>query len=226
MLQIREYWAVVAKRWWILLLMVAITSTVAYGYSKSQRPIFRSSVSLLVEPARYDYGLTLVVQQILRQYSRMMQTTELAKLIDQQLHLDLTPDQLRAQLKISAVVEDSVLQIDVENPDPGLAQRIAGALATSFVDERSQAMSTRNPSDRIDVSMLDEPSPAVLSRPRTSTNVVAGAFLGLLLGLVIAFFLEFLDDTIKTSDDVDKFVASPVIGTIPTISSVETRRQS
>jgi len=37
------------------------------------------------------------------------------------------------------------------------------------------------------------------------------------LGGLIAFFLEYLDDTIKSSQDVEHYVAVPVVGSIPTI---------
>jgi capsular polysaccharide biosynthesis protein len=45
--------------------------------------------------------------------------------------------------------------------------------------------------------------------------MLAGAILGLIVGLVLAFVLEYLDDTLKTSEDVERIVGLPTLGAIP-----------
>ena len=42
-----------------------------------------------------------------------------------------------------------------------------------------------------------------------------GLVIGLLLGLGLTFFLEYWDDTLKTPDDVERFIHLPVMGTVP-----------
>jgi len=49
----------------------------------------------------------------------------------------------------------------------------------------------------------------------TRQRVVVGLLVGLFLGMVIAFFLEYLDQTIKTSSDVERALRIPVLGLIP-----------
>jgi capsular exopolysaccharide synthesis family protein len=49
----------------------------------------------------------------------------------------------------------------------------------------------------------------------TRQRVVVGLLVGLFLGLVIAFFLEYLDQTIKTAGDVERALRIPVLGLIP-----------
>lgn len=52
-------------------------------------------------------------------------------------------------------------------------------------------------------------------QPNTRINVLAGAILGLIVGLLLAFVLEYLDDTLKSSIDVERFVNLPTLGAIP-----------
>jgi succinoglycan biosynthesis transport protein ExoP len=52
-------------------------------------------------------------------------------------------------------------------------------------------------------------------KPRTMLNMAIGGVLGMFLGIGLAFLLEFLDNTIKTKEDVEKVLALPVIGQIP-----------
>jgi polysaccharide biosynthesis transport protein len=57
-------------------------------------------------------------------------------------------------------------------------------------------------------------------RPRREANFVVSLILGVLLGGCLAFLLEALDDRITTSAEVDRLLALPVLGHIPTIDAV------
>jgi len=46
-------------------------------------------------------------------------------------------------------------------------------------------------------------------------NIAIATLLGLMLGIGIVFLAEYLDDTIKTTEDVQKHLGLTVIGTIP-----------
>jgi len=52
-------------------------------------------------------------------------------------------------------------------------------------------------------------------KPRVMLNLAIGGVLGLFMGLGLAFLLEFMDNTVKNKDDVEKYLALPVIGQIP-----------
>ncbi|MFW5733583.1 MAG: polysaccharide biosynthesis tyrosine autokinase, partial [Oceanidesulfovibrio sp.] len=52
-------------------------------------------------------------------------------------------------------------------------------------------------------------------RPKTFLYLAAAAFFGLLLGLGLVFFLEYLDNTLKTPEDVKRWLATPFLGVIP-----------
>ncbi|MHA1568960.1 MAG: GumC family protein [Alphaproteobacteria bacterium] len=58
-------------------------------------------------------------------------------------------------------------------------------------------------------------------RPRKRVNVLLGALLGLLGGVGLAFFLEYMDTTIKTGDDLEETINSPFLGIIPSFTSDE-----
>jgi capsular exopolysaccharide synthesis family protein len=60
--------------------------------------------------------------------------------------------------------------------------------------------------------------------PRRLTTVLAALFLSTLFGAGLALFFEYLDDTIKTTEEVENFLQLPALAAIPTIDSMPKRR--
>jgi capsular exopolysaccharide synthesis family protein len=62
-----------------------------------------------------------------------------------------------------------------------------------------------------------DPATAALkpSRPNKPLNIALGVVVGLIVGIGLAFFIEYLDTSVKTIDDVERALQSPVLGVIP-----------
>jgi len=52
-------------------------------------------------------------------------------------------------------------------------------------------------------------------RPNKTLNIILGVVIGLVVGVGLAFFIEYLDTSVKTIDDVERSLQSPVLGVIP-----------
>jgi polysaccharide biosynthesis transport protein len=52
-------------------------------------------------------------------------------------------------------------------------------------------------------------------RPKKTLNIVLGSVFGLILGISLAFFIEYLDTSVKTIDEVERVLQAPVLGVIP-----------
>ena len=91
---------------------------------------------------------------------------------------------------------------------------------------------TRNEENRIaeamqtaDVQVIDEAIlPLVPVKPRVKLNIAIGAVLGIFLGVGLAFLLEFLDNTFKTKDDVERMLGVP-LGQIPDLNLIDSTGQ-
>ncbi|HBE72972.1 MAG TPA: hypothetical protein DDW31_02600 [candidate division Zixibacteria bacterium] len=62
-------------------------------------------------------------------------------------------------------------------------------------------------------------------KPRKALNLAIGLIVGLTLGLVLAFFLESLDNSVKTPEELEHNFGLPVLGLIPVIQSQESGRK-
>jgi capsular polysaccharide biosynthesis protein len=117
-----------------------------------------------------------------------------------------------------------VIQIDVKNENGDLANDIAKKWAELFVQWRNDENQKQRKEDRVDAVILDEPRYA-LDRPKAGINTVAGGVLGLLLGSVIIFVLEYLDSAvIRAAADIERQFNLPVLGAIPATESARKRK--
>ncbi len=214
-MQIRDYWLIFSKRWWLIVLVAAAACAASFGYAKLQTPIYQSEVVLTVAPSRLDYGLTLVIENFLTQYQRQLETRQLAAAVDDSLKLDRPVDSLLGAVKVSAVTNGYLLDITVNDTDANVARDIALVWAQRFIEQHQAEMAPLDPHDRIVVTMLDKPIPGTIFFPKTKQFVLAAGVLGLVVGAILAFALEYLDDTLKTPDDVERVLALPVVGSIP-----------
>ena len=66
--------------------------------------------------------------------------------------------------------------------------------------------------------------PEIPVGPRRLTTVLASLFLSTLFGMGLALFLEYLDDTIRTTEEVETYLQLPALAAIPRIDSMPKRR--
>lgn len=66
------------------------------------------------------------------------------------------------------------------------------------------------------VEIVDTAKPGIRPiRPNKPLNIALGVVIGLIVGVGLAFFIEYLDTSVKTIDDVERALQSPVLGVIP-----------
>ena len=70
------------------------------------------------------------------------------------------------------------------------------------------------------VRVMEEAStPRAPIRPRRVWNLMVSVVAGLGVGIAVAFAIDYLDTTVKTPDDVERYLGLPVIGIVPTFAS-------
>jgi capsular exopolysaccharide synthesis family protein len=66
------------------------------------------------------------------------------------------------------------------------------------------------------VETVDKAEPGLRPvRPNKPLNIALGIIVGLVVGIGLAFFIEYLDTSVKTIDDVERALQAPVLGVIP-----------
>lgn len=214
-MEISDYLRILRQRGWIILLMMALVAAAAFGFSKIQTEVYTSSQRLLVLPGRTDFGQAQAAKELLGSYQQWLRSSFRAQQVINELQLDMTAGQLLEDMQVAADNASYVINLTVENTDPSLGNDIARTWGNQLVQRQKERNDGLRKEDRIEIEPLDDPV-AGLDRPKTMINTAAGAVFGLLLGVLLIFLLEWVSSgVIHRSQDIERYLDIPVVGTIP-----------
>jgi len=221
-MEVTNYIRILRKWGWIVILVALVAAASAFGVSRLQTPVYSASVTLSVNPARADWGLSNATKDLLRNYVENIRTHRVSQEVIDRAQLDMDTTTLLGKLYVSPAGDTFTLQIEARDTDPEVAMTIAQTMAEVFAEERDAWNQRQDKRDRIEVSILD----AVWNlgyqqySPNTRVNTVAGGLIGLLVGMLVVFFLEWLEqDVIRSANDVERTIQVAVLGSIPPVSS-------
>lgn len=132
--------------------------------------------------------------------------------------LELSKEQLsRLKTRMDATIDDAIKQgianqtfIDAKN-DFETAQRLLETLQVKEISEKMQTKITEEP-----IIIHEEPVVSqVPVSPNVTLNLALGAVVGMVFGIGVAFFLEYLDTSVKSLEDVERYLQVPVLAVIP-----------
>lgn len=214
-MELNDYIRILRRRGWLMILLAGLTAAAAFGFSKAQTPIYKSTVRLLVQPARTDFGQSQAVKVLLRSYVQWLDSDYRAAAIINKLQLDMTPGELRGDMSVASDDSSLVINLAVENPDPNIANDLVRTWGDEFIQWRTEDNARQRNEDRVDVYFIEDPK-AGLDSPKTMINTAAGLVFGALLGIILIFALEWVESGImRRSEDVERYLNIPVIGSIP-----------
>jgi capsular exopolysaccharide synthesis family protein len=121
-------------------------------------------------------------------------------------------EELAAARKADIAAEgDAFLPFDKAERDLELQRSILNALEARVMQETIQMQVPRTPVEVIDPA---ESNGRPIS-PNMMLNALLSLFIGLTAGVGLAYFIEYLDTSVKTVDDVERLLGLPVLGVIP-----------
>jgi len=204
-------------RWWILLAAAVIAGAAAYVYVKWTpwaEPRWRSSV-LMQATGRLDYGNFLALEKELRPLAEQVLQLSIMRDVDRNLHTDLAPELMLEHTRAEPVQDSDQIRIDVEDSDPGRAELMSLAIADVYTAQHNAAEQGKLREERVILSTLDRPNTAVLIWPQTRVLLPAAAVLGLIAAGLVVLGLVYLDDTIRSPTDVQRYLELPLVGIVP-----------
>lgn len=126
------------------------------------------------------------------------------------LGLDMTYEQLREMVSLNNPTDTRILELTVTTNDPYMAKEIVDEIATVSSARIKKIMDVEEPTIAEKGHIEESPT-----SPSIKKNVLIGGMAGVVLSAVIIIVLYILDDTLKTSEDVEKYLGLNTLGIIP-----------
>lgn len=224
-IDLREYLEIIKKRAWVVILTTIIGAGVSYGISKlTYVPIYEANTTLIVNAETYSYegrpyitGEQIMVSEKLAVlYGEIVNSRTVLEPVIRELNLNTTYEALAGQVSVAPVNETQILSLSVKDTDPKRARDIANKLPSVFSEEVKR-ITKASGVEVIDAALL----PEFPINSDSFTKVAISAVLGMMVGLFVIFLIEFLDNKIKTPQDMQKHLEVPVLGVIPKESMVK-----
>ena len=215
-IDLREYFTIIKKRFWIVIL----TTVIAVGISvlmlqRSNIQMYTAKTTLIVNTQTYENQSVLTSDQIYAGeklavlYGEIIKSRSVLQPVIEKLNLDMQPQQLAGMISVSQVEDTHIMNLSVTDTDPDRAKNIANTIPGVFTEEVKRTIKANG------VEVLDPSLGGYPIASNKSNKVVVSGVVGVTVGLFIIFLIEFLDNKVKTPQDMEKYFNIPVLGVIP-----------
>lgn len=202
-------------RWYLLLagflVGTLIAGCVTYFFIK---PTYTATSKLYMVSSSSDSIVNLsdlnIGTSLSNDYKELMKVRPILEEIAEEEKLPYSYERLAGMVSISTIPNTRILVISVNSGSPKEAQVIANALADKAVEQIPVLMDTARPN--IAERAIE---PKSKSSPSMKRNVLLGGLIGLLIVLAILTILFLMDDTVTSSEDVEKVLGIMPMTVIP-----------
>ncbi len=203
------------KRKIFLIIAVGLLGGCLFGAYTAffMEPLYKSTSSFLVlskETTLTSLADLQLGSQLAADYQVLLKSTSVMEDVIDELNLKMSPEQLRGSIATANPTGTRILEVTVTNTDGALAKKIADKVvevASVYIGDKMEVV----PPKIIEKGKI----PTVQSSPSMSKNVMMGILLGIVLCCGIICVITMMDDTIKSEEDLEKYLGITVLASVP-----------
>lgn len=201
---------------WFIIICGLLAASIAGLFSKFLiTPIYSSTTKLyIVNKSTSLSSLSLsdlqLGTQLTKDYMVLVESRPVTEQVIENLGLDMEYEELLNILTISNPADTRILEISVDYPDAFIAKEIVDEFAAVSSKRIATIMDIKEP------AVVESGHTAVKpTSPHVMKNTVIGALIGLFISTIIFGVMYLMDDTIKSSEDIEQYLGLNTIGLIP-----------
>ncbi|CAG7613226.1 putative capsular polysaccharide biosynthesis protein YwqC [Paenibacillus solanacearum] len=231
-MELKQYFGIIRKRLVLIILCVIIATltTAAYSYSV-YTPVYQASTKFIVNKTveieqmgreQMDLSAVGLNIQLINTYKEIIRTPAIMdKVVQRYPELGLTPDLLSRMINVQSVNNTQVMTLSVADTSYERATKVVNAVSSVFQSEIPKIMKVNNVTILNSAGIDDNPLPI---NKRSNQYILISAAVSLLFAVGIAFLLDFLDDTLKNEEDIQRLMGAPVLASIPRMKTKHAQR--
>lgn len=199
-------------------MMIAVgllTALVAFAVTKFFiPPTYESSTRIYIlnkqENASVTYSDLQMGTQLTKDYAELIKSRYVLEEVIEQLELDTNYQALKEKVEVTTPSDTRIISITVSDNNPAQAMHIANAI------REAAAVHITNVMDIEAVNVAETAfMPTQKASPSVGKNTILGGAIGVFLVAAAAVVIYLMDDTIKTSEDVEKYLGLSTLALIP-----------
>lgn len=213
---IEEVFSIIRNQVYIIVITIVICLVISLVLSfYILSPQYQTYTTLMIiKQQNYNMGIEyndiLMSNKLVATYREIVKSKIVSKEVTKKLGLDITYKEWIEKINVTQLEDSEIIKIDVVDEDPVVSSSISNEIAKSFIKQVTYLMKTQN------LLVIDEAEiPTKPIKPRPLLNAAIAVLLGIILGIIIIFYRDFIDNTIKTPEDVGRYLELPVLGKIP-----------
>lgn len=154
--------------------------------------------------------------QLTKDYMTLVTSRPVVEQVIAELGLTMEYGTLAKMITVSNPQDTRILNITVKYKDPFLAKEMADSIREAAAAHITNVMNIEQ------VNVVEEANiPETPSSPHVFRNTAIGGMAGILLASFLIFLVYILNDTIKTPDDIEKYLGISVLSSIPVQESMK-----
>ena len=210
-----EVFGLLLHKAWLILLIAILTGAVGFGLSAYViTPQYQSTTSVYIlnkqDNTQISYSDTQLATQLTKDYKELITCRYVIEKVIEMCDLDVTYKQLKESLTVNNATDTRIISITVEHPDPYTAQFIANSVRDVASEHIKKVMNIEAVNVVDQANLPEKPSsPSILKW--TGVAALCGAML--VMGIILLIYM--MDDTVKVSEDVEKYLGWSTLALIP-----------
>ncbi len=210
-----EIFRVLLSRLGIILLSGIVFGLVAIaGTMLFIKPVYVSTTKIVVLSKQDNSTLTNQDMQtstlLTKDYAELIKSRTVTEGVIAQLDLNMKHEQLLSKLSVENQADTRIVAIRVKDEDPYMASQIANAIRDVASVHIQEVM------DIEAVNVVETANiPSEPASPNLLKNGIFGGIFGVILAIIIVVAVYLANDTVKTPEDVERYLQLSVLGSIP-----------
>jgi capsular polysaccharide biosynthesis protein len=165
------------------------------------------------------------LQQLTQTMAETVSSRPIAAAVIQQENLQMTPQAfLEDQLRVEQVKSTQLIEVKYRDPSPTSAQRIANSVGDTFSNQISETSAANGNTIAATVWERAEVPEEPVS-PDLVRYLGIALVIGVMLGVGLAFLLEYLDDSWRSPQEAEQVSGVPTLGVIRDFATLMTNKK-